>query len=414
MNNRAAILVGLLTLASVILRSQLLFLVSIFLWIVLGVAYLWARYCLVNLSYRRQLAADRLYLGEETELHMEITNAKILPMPWLRVDDLMPITINVTSQQTEEEKDGEHRRLVTVLGLRWYERVIRRYRVRGLRRGYWTFGPAQLRSGDIFGFDIKRMVDETPTHLLVYPRIVPVTALGLPAQHPLGDLRMARRVIEDPLRMMGVREYVQGDNFRHIHWKASARSRDLQTKVFDPSASRPVGIFLNISTAAYFNEGYDWNLREFGITAAASLTRQLWIDGYTIGLFANSSVAGSMQHIRIRPRQHPEQLEQILAALARIEETRGRWPLERLLQLEAPRLPYGATLVIITAVLTPALEQALLDLRRREYAVVLLTIGNATLSTLLPNIRHHHLGGLEEWLELESLALPDETMRSAP
>ena len=147
MTNRAAILVGILTLLSIILRNQMLFLLSIFLWIVLGVAYLWARYCLVNLSYQRHLGAHRLYLGEETDLRMEIVNAKPLPMPWLRVDDLMPITINVTSQQTEEEKDGEHRRLVTVLGLRWYERVIRRYRVRGLRRGYWTFGPAQLRSG---------------------------------------------------------------------------------------------------------------------------------------------------------------------------------------------------------------------------------------------------------------------------
>ena len=243
MSNRAAILVGLLTLLSLILRNQFLFLVSIFLWLVLGAAYLWARYCLVNLSYRRHLGVPRLYLGEETTLHMEITNAKVLPLPWLRVDDRMPITINVTSQQTEEEKDGEHRRLVTVLGLRWYERVIRRYRVRGLRRGFWTFGPAQLRSGDIFGFDIRRLVDETPTHLLVYPRIVPVTALGLPAHHPLGDLRSVRRVIEDPLRMMGTREYVQGDNFRHIHWKASARSHVLQTKVFDPSSSRPVANF---------------------------------------------------------------------------------------------------------------------------------------------------------------------------
>ncbi|MEZ4673666.1 MAG: DUF58 domain-containing protein [Caldilineaceae bacterium] len=405
MSNRVALLIGLLTILSLILRSQLLFLVSIFLWLVLGVAYLWARYCLVNLSYRRRLGTNRLYLGEETDLHMEITNAKPLPLPWLRVDDLMPITINVTSQQTAEEKDGEHRRLVTVLGLRWYERVVRRYRIRGLRRGYWTFGPAQLRSGDIFGFDIRRMVDETPTELLIYPRIVPVTVLGLPARHPLGDLHSPRRVIEDPLRMMGVREYVQGDNFRHIHWKASARSLELQTKVFDPSSSRPVAIFLNISTAVYFTEGFDWHLREFGITAAASLTRQLWLDGYTVGLFANSTAPGGMQHLRIRPRQHPEQLEQVLAALARIEDTRGRWPLERLLQLEAPRLSYGTTLVIMTALLTPQLEQTLLDLRRREYAVVLLSLGDANPSMLLPNIHHQHLGGLEEWLALEALTV---------
>jgi len=408
MNKRAAILVGVLTVLSIILRSQLLFLVSIFLWLVIGVALLWARYCLVNLSYRRHLERDHLYLGEETDLQMEIVNAKPLPLPWLRIDDLMPISINVASQMITEEADGKHRRLVTVLGMRWYERVVRRYRIRGLQRGLWRFGPAQLRSGDIFGFDIRRLIDETTTDLLVYPRIVPVTALGLPARHPLGEAQSKRRVIEDPLRLMGVRDYAQGDNFRHIHWKASARSFNLQTKVFDPSASRPVAFFLNVSTAHFFNEGYDWNLREFGITAAASLARQLWLDSYTVGLFANTAVPGGLQHIRVRPRQHPDQLEQMLTALARIDDIRGRWPLERILQLEAPTLPYGATVVAITAILTPQIEQTLLDLRRREYAVVLLTLGEANPSTYLPNIHHHHLGGLAEWSALETLAVTDE------
>jgi len=412
MSNRAALLVGLLTLLSVILRNQLLFLVSIFLWLVIGVAYLWARYCLVNLTYSRRLSNNRLYLDEEADLQMEIVNAKPLPLPWLRIDDLMPLSIHVASQMVTEEEDGRHRRLVTVLGLRWYERVIRRYRIRGLRRGLWHFGPAQLRSGDIFGFDIQRMIDETATELLVYPRIVPVTALGLPARHPLGDRNSPRRVIEDPLRMMGVRDYVPGDNFRHIHWKASARSLNLQTKVFDPSSSQPVAFFLNVSTAAHFNEGYDWNLREFGITVAASLARQLWLDAYTIGLFVNTTVPGRLQHIRIRPRQHPEHLEQILAALARIDDIRGRWPLERILQVEAPSLPYGATIVVITALLTPQLEQTLLDLRRREYAVVLLTVGDAQPSTYLPNIQHQHLGGHEEWFALESLAVNAADLRS--
>ncbi|MCB0108007.1 MAG: DUF58 domain-containing protein [Caldilineaceae bacterium] len=414
MSNRAALLVGLLTLLSVILRNQLLFLVSIFLWLVIGVAYLWARYCLVNLTYRRHLSSNRLYLNEEADLQMEIVNAKPLPLPWLRIDDLMPLSINVASQMVTEEEDGQHRRLVTVLGLRWYERVVRRYRVRGLHRGLWHFGPAQIRSGDIFGFDIRRMIDETPTELLVYPRIVPVTALGLPARHPLGDQQSPRRVIEDPLRIMGVRDYVQGDNFRHIHWKASARTLNLQTKVFDPSAGKPVAIFLNVSTARSFSEGFDWNLREYGITAAASLARQLWLESYIIGLFANTALPGRLQHIRIRPRRHPEQLEQILAALARIDDIRGRWPLERILQIEAPSLPYGATIVIISAILTPELEQTLLDLRRREYAVVLLTVGERGPGTYLPNIHHQHLGGLEEWFALETMTIDAGDLRARP
>ena len=390
MSKRTVIAIGALTVLGVILRQDLLLLVSAMLWLVAGAATLWSRYCLVALTYRRHLGATRLYLGEETELRMEIVNAKPLPLPWLRIDDAIPAAISLTSQQLEEES-GDMRRLVTVLSLRWYERVIRRYRVRGTQRGIWTFGPAQIRSGDIFGFDIRRMIDDTPATLLVYPRIVPVTTLGLPARYPLGDLQTPRRVVEDPLRIMGVRDYVPGDNFRHIHWKATARSPQLQTKLFDPSSSQPIALFLNINTAEFFNEGYNLPLREFAITAAASLARHFWLEKKPVGLYANTLIPGSMQHIRIRPRYHPEQLEQLLVALAQINDTRGRWGIEVLLQMEAAGLPYGATVVVITAVLTPRLEQTLLDLRRREYAVVLLTLGDARWARPLPNIAYHHL-----------------------
>lgn len=403
MTRRAWWAIGALTLMSVLLRQELLFLSSIILALLAGVASLWAHYSLVALTYRRHLGAPRIYFGEETDLRMEIVNAKPLPLPWLRIDDIIPATVTIATQQLEEEEGGQQRRLVSVLSLRWYERVTRRYRVKGTQRGVWTFGPAQLRSGDIFGFDIRRTLVETSDTLLVYPRIVPVGALGLPARHPLGDLRSPRRVMEDPLRLMGVRQYVQGDNFRHIHWKASARTQDLQTKVFEPSASRPVALFLNISTTEHFNEGYDLELREFAITATASLARHLWLEGVALGLYSNTMIAGTAQHLRLRPRNHPEQLVEILAALARIDEARRRWPLEALLTLEAPHLPYGATIVVVTALLTKRLEQTLLDLRRREFGVVLIGLGEAKLARSLPNLHYHYLGGHEEWHELEAL-----------
>ena len=420
MSRRAYVAIGALTLLSVLLRQELLLLISVLLWLVAGAATLWARYALVALTYRRHLGATRLYWGEETELRVEIVNAKPLPLPWLRVDDAIPASLNMTSQQLEEDESGTMRRLVTVLSLRWYERVIRRYRIRATQRGVWSLGPAQLRSGDIFGFDIRRLIDETPATVLVFPRIVPVTALGLPARYPLGDLQTPRRVVEDPLRLMGVREYVQGDNFRHIHWKATARNQSLQTKLFDPSSSQPIAFFLNINTAETFSDGYDLPLREFAITVAASLARHFWLEKKPVGLYSNTLIPGTLQHIRLRPRYHPEQLEQLLVALAQIADVRGRWPLEVLLQMEAASLPYGATVVVITAVLNQRLEQTLLDLRRREYAVVLLTLGEAVWQRPSPNIQYHHLpahlavpndglypglSGHEDWNVIETINL---------
>lgn len=391
MGKRAYLLIGILLLVSVWMRNEILFLISILLTLVALAAQLWARYCLVGVSYYRHFGTQRLYWGEETDLQIEILNAKPLPLPWLRADDAVPAGLHIASQHVEDRPGG--RQLVNVLALRWYERVIRRYRVQGKQRGAWHFDTVQLRSGDIFGFNLQRVTLEKVDTVLVYPRIVPVSALGLSAHHPLGDFRSTRRINEDPLRMMGVRDYSQGDNFRHIHWKATAQRQRLQTKVFEPSASRPTALFLNVNTTEHYYQGYDWGVREDAITVAASLARHLWAESQPLGFYCNALTPGTAQHIRLRPRANPGQLEQILTALARIDEGWGRWPIDQLLQSEASHLPYGTTIIVITAVLTPRLQQTLADLRRREFGVTLITLGAAQLATPMPNVYHHHIDG---------------------
>ena len=448
MNRLSYIFIALIILIAAWLRNELLLLIGVIMALLAAASYLWTHYCMSALSYERRFTSSRLYLGEETDLFVQITNAKPLPLPWLRIDDDVPNGINMTStgfkmpfvveasaassktsepptaqeEATSKDDEGEitlrgtrrgKRQLVTVLGMRWYERVTRRYRLRGERRGAWTFGPARLRSGDIFGFSIRHRNDEDTHEILVYPRIVPVTALGLPARHPLGDFRSPRRIMEDPLRIMSVRDYAQGDNFRYIHWKASARrqgvagegSIGLQTKVFEPSASLPVALFLNINTQQTPAYGFDPELREFAISAAASLAKHVWQEGRSVGLFCNASDLGRIGHIRLMPRRSADQLTLILTALTRIDDGWARWTIEKLLQIEAGNLPFGATIVVVTPVLTLSLRQTLIDLGRRGYGVVLLTIGDARLQYPIPNIQSHHLGGEEEWHALAQLEL---------
>ena len=55
------------------------------------------------------------------------------------------------------------------------------------------------------------LTDES--YLLVYPKVVPLERLGLPASSPFGDVPVRRQwLFEDPMRTVGVREYRPGDN----------------------------------------------------------------------------------------------------------------------------------------------------------------------------------------------------------
>jgi len=398
------IVIGLVALVSVLLRHNLLFLMSLLLALVGLASHLWTRYCLAGVSYGRRFGSMRLFFGEETDLYVEIVNAKPLPLAWLRAEDEFPADLELLSGRLLYSHLPRRRLLVNLLSLRWYERVTRHYRLRGVRRGAWQFGPAEITSGDIFGFATRQERLTEKQIVLVYPRLVPLTALGLPARHPFGDFKTPRRVMEDPIRLMGAREYVPGDSFRYIHWKATARRQELQTRVFEPSATRPLAIFLNINTFDQVYEGLDPELQEFAITAAASMAHWAREEGYQVGLYVNSVVQPGGERIRIRPGSHPDQLTWILEALAKVVSY-GRWPIERILQVEAPTLRYGTTVVAVTPVVNERLCRLLMELPRRELGVVLVALGSARLDMPLPGVRYYHIGGREVWRELESLEL---------
>ena len=397
-------LVALLVVLGLALRHNLLFLMSLLMALAGGASWLWTRFCLAGVTYRRRFGARRLFYGDETGLSLEVVNAKPLPLAWLRVEDEFPAELELLNAPLSASHLPGRRLLVNLLSLRWYERVTRHYRLRAGQRGAMVLGPAVVTSGDIFGQDVRHQTLLETDTLLVYPKMVPLTALGLPARHPFGDLRTPRRVVEDPLRLMGAREYRPGDSYRHIHWKASAHRQALQTKVFDPSATRPLAIFLNVNTFEFIYEGLDRELQEFAITAAASIARFACEEGHPTGLYVNSVTWPGGQRIRIRPNAHPDQLARILEALARVVMY-GRWPIDAVVALESPTLRYGTTVVVVTPRINDRLRRALADLPRHGLAATLVALGDARLDAPLPGVSYHHIGGREVWHGLQSLAL---------
>jgi uncharacterized protein (DUF58 family) len=382
--------------------NRLLLLMSLLLALMGTTSYVWTRYCLARVSYRRRLGSTRIFFGEETDLYLETVNAKPLPLAWLRISDEFPADVKLLKGELRRTLSPSRRLLINTVALRWYERVTRRYRLQGVVRGAWVFGPARLVSGDIFGLSVKRELGVETDTLIVYPKIVRITALGLPARHPFGDFNTPDRIMEDPIRLLGTREYVPGDSFRRIHWKATARRRALQTKVLDPSATRPLAVFLNVRTSPVL--GVNRGVLELAITTAASVAHWGWEGGYPVGLYVNSVVQSNGERIRMPPATHPDRLIWILDALARVDIL-GPWSIATVLQLESNSLRYGSTIVVITPVVDVRLKRTLLDLTKREHGVTLITLGDARLDQQLPGVRAYHLDEGTKWNELESLEL---------
>ena len=394
----------LLLIASLLLHQVPLLLVSLLFFMAGGVAWLWGRFCLNAVEYRHRLSSNRVFWGDEVQLETEIINKKLLPLFWLQVDDEIPPEVTFLKGNTSASDRVNRSVLNNVLSLGWYHKVVRRYPIKCMQRGSFTFGPARLASGDLFGFAKKSMEVKGTENLIVYPRIVPLEKLGIPARQPFGDIRLEKHMFQDPVLTSGVRDYVFGDSLKQIHWKTTARRGRLQTKIFEPTTTVDMGIFLDSRTVKPPLWGSVPRLLELAIITAASVSSYALDNGYRAGLYINQNRgAGNETVIKLPPSQHKDQKLLILEILAEMKETETM-PMSRLLLKEARNLPWGSTIVVISAMVTDALLASLLQIKRGGRRAALIAVGGSSGAAASPDgLTIYHVPDSVIWTELETL-----------
>ncbi len=188
---------------------------------------------------------------------------------------------------------------------------------------------------------------------------------------------------------MGVRDYHPEDDFRRIHWPASAHTGILQVKVYQPVSARVLVVCLNAMTLPHYWEGTDPEMLEHLVRISAAIVEHALEDGYRVGMISNSSLAHADQPFRVPPGRSPNQLVNLLSALASVTPfVTGTF--ERFLVAEAPQIPYGATLMITTALIHDAFLETLIRLKDHGRRIVLLSVGRKA-PPGLPGITVHHI-----------------------
>src|SRR5438874_411708 len=419
---------------SLFFQQPLLFLAALFTFLVAIVPDLWYRNALRHLVVRQHVNHRNVFFGEEVTLSVIIENHKFLPLPWLKVENKISPPLAVLSKKTSRLQNARRETLAGTWLLWALQKVMRQYRLRCQERGFHRFGPVRLRSSDPFGWlecEVTVPVLET---LVVYPLIAPLEALGLSSVHPLGEHTTARRLLEDPLQVAGVRDYVLGDDPRRIHWKASAHAGALRSKVYETPALRRLLLLLDVWNYSAETSGTDPEIQELTIAVAASLGMWSLDEGYMVGLLANCSMMTPSAGLALPVSQPTEELdtikvdreefaasdlspaivsipfasdygqyERLLSTLARLApESSGS--IGVLMDTEERMFPLGTTVLLVSA--TSSLDEGtierLLDLRMRGAAVHLILTGNSAVNGNVEtyDLSVHYVGGKEKWHEL--------------
>ncbi|MGA4507798.1 DUF58 domain-containing protein [Propionibacteriaceae bacterium G1746] len=121
------------------------------------------------------------------------------------------------------------------------------------RRGVIPVGPARSVQGDPFGLS-GRATDWTEvTELFVHPRTVNLPGRQTGFIHDL-EGHATNQLTASDMSFHALREYVPGDDRRHIHWRSSARTGDLMVRQFEETRQSRVALALDTATASYFDE----------------------------------------------------------------------------------------------------------------------------------------------------------------
>jgi len=327
-----------------------------------------------NWSVRRSLRfvdvkrsmLDRAFVGQKILVTVEITNRSRVPLPWMVLEERVPLDL----------RDIADYRMALSAGGR--SAITHTYTVLAKRRGYFTLGPLNLRTGDLFGFAEANWEEIAPRYVTVYPLIFPLGRLGLPSRIPVGGRTSTQRLYEDPARLAGVRAYVAGDSQRRIHWKASAHANELLVKKYQPAIGLNCMIALDFVRPAY-TRGNVTSVSEWAVSIVASIAAAVTESRQPVGLLCRGVDAASGDEnaapLPLPARTGQAQLTAILSTLARLElsdedSSFAAWLTPLLAEQE-----WGTTVVVVTPQVSDELLWALHLAMRRGSTILLLLCG---------------------------------------
>ena len=355
------------------------------------VAKYWDRFAFQKVTHFRTLSNTRAFVGDSVEYVITLSNEKVLPLIWLDIQDAFPEGLELPGGILRGSGAEVTRQHCITTSLLPYQKVTWKYKIECTARGYHRIGPVRLRSGDIFGFSSAEIHYPKVEHLLVYPRIVDLGELILPEQHPLGESKSWKPVVQDTTRFLRQRDYNPIDPMKHIDWKASARRQRLQTKVFEPVVSLNVLIALNAATSEFAWQGSNRRFFERAVTAAASVANDAALSGYSFGLVSNAVASYSGKWLSVPMGASSTQLSLVLESLAMA----GPYvvtPLTEVLRGERASLPAGTTVVVVTSILTQAMATEIAYIKESGYQVRVLYTGDQSPSVELPGVPVVRLG----------------------
>ncbi|MEM6376909.1 MAG: DUF58 domain-containing protein, partial [Bacteroidota bacterium] len=302
-----------------------------------GVGFLAIIFLDIFLLYRSdiQLVCERTLpklfnLGDENPIHLTVENNSRLLLN-IKVLDELPVQFQIRDFEQEIKLEpGAEKRMT--------------YTLRPVKRGVYQFGESHLFIRSRFGLIERRIsYNESPMEVPVYPSILQMKNMELLAFNRTTTAQGIKRIrrIGHSYEFEQIKNYVRGDDYRSINWKASSRRNNLMVNQYEDERAQQVYCIIDKSRVMRmpFN---DLSLIDYAINSSLVISNIALQKYDKAGLITFSDKLGAT----IKADSKPTQLNKILTALYKEKER----PLEanyELLYYASRKLISGRSLLLL-------------------------------------------------------------------
>jgi uncharacterized protein (DUF58 family) len=265
-----------------------------------------------TVSVQRAITTPRLHHGATGEVLLHLHNHTRLPSSPLLVED------DCSDVLLDDCRDNEPRFVLAGLGA---GRIVTlRYPIVGGARGRYEVGPLRVHVRDPFGLTQWTHRDSTTGYVLVYPAIEALPPDAIRGHHHGSGSSPQHRLLNTGDEFYTMREYVEGDDLRQVHWPSTAHRHKLMIRQQERPWRPQAMVLLDTRRAAHTGSRVDSTL-EKAVSVTASLAMHLSGRGYTLGLVTEELTLADRD--RVLDRLAELQASAVLGLRPAIERIRG-------------------------------------------------------------------------------------------
>jgi len=306
----------------------------------------------------RRKIQKTLSLGDENVVSVEINNLTGLRLNIRMIDEL--------PEQFQRRdfffdfwlKAGEVKKVI--------------YSIRPVVRGIYRFGNVNLILSSVLGLLQRRMIEGEAVTVVVYPSVVQMKEYELKALHRISTQEGIKRLrrIGHSYEFEEIKEYVRGDDYRSINWKASGRRHSIMVNQYEDEKSQQIYSVIDRSRSMRmpFN---GMSLLDYAVNTSLVISNIALLKNDKAGLL---SFADKVQTF-LKAERNRSQLHKILEALYAQREESSESNFELLYQAARYSMKGRSLLFLYTNFESIyALERVLPILRRINHLHLLVVI----------------------------------------